>query len=126
MNVYDGVEEYRLLKFRAFFDGKFYYSDSQESGRELGARPGQSICGVFWSRFVGMGIIDQFTGLTDQDNREIYDGDIYEMFGQVHMIIAVYTHGLRFMWGDEQLTNAITKYGIYRGNVHENTGVLSK
>ena len=63
---------------------------------------------------------DQFTGLTDQDNREIYAGDIYEIMGYTYPITVDYTHGLRFMWGDEQLNNAICTYGIYRGNIHEN------
>lgn len=67
----------------------------------------------------------QFTGLRDKNGREVYEGDILKSHGLVLPIYIDDFHGLRFMWGKDQLCKAWAE-GEVIGNIHENPELLHR
>ena len=70
----------RLIKYRVYWEGKMYYSYSQEDAELIGLGPGDRIFSGFMRKFYslhlrGECVLEQFTGIKDIDEVEIYEGD---------------------------------------------------
>lgn len=70
--------------------------------------------------------IMQWTGLTDKNGNEIYSGDIVECIGIARTITVEMLHGVRFMFGLDQINRAIANDGVVIGNVYENPNLLKE
>lgn len=99
---------------------------------------------AMWKREIAPATVGQFTGLTDCDGREIYEGDVIESrctdMGIVRHMIAYHAEGARFTtilinkdMNDDSLRALcpinkgwITKYGKrVAGNIHDNPELLN-
>lgn len=115
----------RPIKFRAIFDGKIEYEMSLE--------------GMFAHYENGSCKLDQFTGLLDRKGKEIYEGDILKVFGEIHIVkfgscTTPMGFGSDAMFYFENIINkeksvfqkwSESAYEII-GNIHENGDLLCK
>jgi len=118
----------RNLKFRSFENGKFYYSDDQDDAKLLGAKLGGSCIATFFNRFYLHPTLGQFTGLTDKNGKEIYEGDVINYLGangivsykeDWAMFVAEFKKN-RSVWSFDSLNEEIEIIG----NIHENSDLI--
>lgn len=70
--------------------------------------------------------IQLYTGLKDKNGKEIYEGDILKYLSLKFPIRADCYHGLRSLFGEDQLTKAFALEGEVIGNIYENPELLEK
>ena len=118
----------RLIRFRAFDDGKMIY---EKNIQHLTMEYNTILrLAKFWSNVRNDSIIMQFTGLHDKNGKEIYEGDIVTYSGitsnneKIIRIISYNTDYARFQSGMYLLDNIELIEVI--GNIYENPELLNK
>jgi uncharacterized phage protein (TIGR01671 family) len=118
----------REIKFRAYFGGIMYYSDSQESAKLLNIPLGKSIIGGFMAAFAFDETLMQFTGLYDKNGKEIYEGDIMVLPGGTNKSVIEYKDGAYHFSFEEFDINPIrqdrTKRWEIIGNIYQHPDLL--
>ena len=111
----------RIIKFRAWNDGEMIYSQDEN-------RQSQSMLSVgdILSRFE---TIMQFTGLTDKNGIEIYEGDICEGHddGRGKIVWTEFDGGYDYVFSDEGNVGIweVKKDLVVIGNIHQHPDLLT-
>jgi uncharacterized phage protein (TIGR01671 family) len=112
----------REIKFRAFFNGEMNYDLVISKGKPLHIVNG-NICGTIDAD------LQQYIGLKDKNDTEIYEGDILECgtFGkyEIRWIEDFCTFGLcKEGYRSHGVSNSVTDYCLVIGNIHQNKDLL--
>ncbi len=126
----------RTIKFRGFNkkNGVWLYGFYLQNRGAHFIAPQEFADGKTWEDYeVEEGSIGQFTGLTDRNGEEIYEGDILAIEGikyPRHYIVSWNTEKLMFCIGDTPLYalleagNTTMREYIVCGNIHDNHKLL--
>jgi len=123
----------RIIKFRYWDSEKqhMFHSDSQEDAKLLVAKLGSSIIGAFFNNFYGLDGIEQFTGLTDKNGVEIYEGDVIAITGNPNVKQVVFKKACFYTLSAKNTSEYrlggwdIDSISIL-GNIHDNPELLTK
>ncbi len=68
-------------------------------------------------------IIMQYIGLKDNNDVEIYEGDIFELFSIIEVVTIDYHHGIRSKYGRDDFCKSYCE-GKVIGNIYENPDLV--
>lgn len=86
----------------------------------------EDFCGVDDRYFLEDTIVEQYTGLKDENGKEIYEGDIIESSWNCERRVVEW-NGIEGEWEHYLDFNTHSKYGgsVVIGNIHENKELLN-
>jgi len=116
----------RVIKFRGWDHGTNAWHNF--NANDFSFNPTPPLDALFLTSLDGQCNLEQFTGLLDKNDVEIYEGDILfcsveKMIGTVKFTSGCFTTDCSG-WGDECLNGIDTDHIEIVGNIHENPELL--